>query len=386
MWRQIIEITVMNLRNLPARIGASSVIVVGIAGVVGVLVALISMAIGFRAALENTGAPDRAIVLRGGSGGELASGIGITDVAIVETMEGIVVSSPEFFAIADVPKRSSATPANLVVRGVTASAFELRPELRIVAGRGFEPGRRELIAGVGAIAEFAGIDLDADVAFRDSSWRIVGVFESRGDANESEVWADLPVAQDAFRRSGAVSSMRVKLDSPARAAELTRRIDEDPRLDLALTPEVDYYSAQAAGLSALITGFGNVVATIMAIGAVFAALNTMYAAVSSRTIEIATLRAIGFSGTPVVISVMIEALLLAVLGGVLGAAIAYGAFNGNTISTLGDGFSQVAFDFAVTPSLIATGIAWAVALGAVGGLFPAVRAARLPITTALRGE
>lgn len=386
MWRQIVEITAMNLRNLPTRLAASSVVVVGIAGVVGVLVALIAMAIGFRTALENTGAPDRAIVLRGGSGGELSSGIGMPEVAIVETMEGIVASSPEFFAIADVPKRSSATPANLVVRGVSADAFELRPEIRIVAGRRFEPGRRELIAGTGAVAEFAGIDLGADVEFRDSSWSIVGIFESRGDANESEVWADLPVVQDAFRRSGAVNSMRVKLDSPSRAAELAQRIDEDPRLDLELTPEIDYYSAQAADLSALITGFGNVVATIMAIGAVFAALNTMYAAVSSRTVEIATLRAIGFSGTPVVISVMIEALLLAVFGGVLGAAIAYAVFNGNTISTLGDGFSQVAFDFTVTPSLVATGIAWAVTVGAIGGLFPAVRAARLPITTALRGE
>lgn len=385
MWHQVWEITLMNLRNVPSRLGASSVIVVGIAGVVGVLVALLSMAIGFRAALENTGAEDRAIVLRGGSGGELSSGIANEHVAIVASMEGVALSSAELYTIADIPKRSSGTPANLVIRGVEASAFKIRPEVRVVAGRNFDTGKSELIAGVGAVAEFEGIDLGAKVAFRDSTWTIVGIFEADGGVNESELWTDLPTAQTAFRRSGAVSSMRVRLVSPAAATTVAERIDSDPRLDLELTAEPAYYSAQAAQLTALITGFGYVVATIMAIGAVFAALNTMYSAVSSRTVEIATLRAIGFSGAPVVVSVMFEALVLALVGGIAGAALAYLAFNGNTISTL-SGFTQVAFDFTVTKALVTTGVIWAVALGAVGGLFPAIRAARLPITVALRGE
>jgi putative ABC transport system permease protein len=382
---QILEITLMNLRNLPSRLGASSVIVVGIAGVVGVLVAILSMAIGFRTALENTGSPDRAIVLRGGANGELASGIGTDAVAIVSSMEGIVESSAELYTIADVPKRSSGTPANLVVRGVQPSAFSIRPEVRIVEGRTFEAGKREVIAGRGAVAEFSGIDLGAEVAFRDSAWTIVGIFEAAGGANESELWTDLPVAQAAFRREGAVSSVRVRLASPDVATTLAERIDTDPRLDLALESEPDYYSAQSEGLSAIITGFGYLVATIMAVGAVFAALNTMYSAVSTRTVEIATLRAIGFGGTPVIVSVMIEALVLALLGGLIGAAVSYVVFNGWTISTL-SGFTQVAFDFTVTPTLVATGVVWAVALGTIGGLFPAIRAARMPITVALRGE
>jgi putative ABC transport system permease protein len=382
---QILEITLMNLRNLPSRLGASSVIVVGIAGVVGVLVAILSMAIGFRTALENTGSPDRAIVLRGGANGELASGIGTDAVAIVSSMEGIVESSAELYTIADVPKRSSGTPANLVVRGVQPSAFSIRPEVRIVEGRPFEAGKREVIAGRGAVAEFSGIDLGAEVAFRDSAWTIVGIFEAAGGANESELWTDLPVAQAAFRREGAVSSVRVRLASPDVATTLAERIDTDPRLDLALESEPDYYSAQSEGLSAIITGFGYLVATIMAVGAVFAALNTMYSAVSTRTVEIATLRAIGFGGTPVIVSVMIEALVLALLGGLIGAAVSYVVFNGWTISTL-SGFTQVAFDFTVTPTLVATGVVWAVALGTIGGLFPAIRAARMPITVALRGE
>lgn len=385
MWHQVWEVTLMNLRNVPSRLGASSVIVVGIAGVVGVLVALLSMAIGFRAALENTGAEERAIVLRGGAGGELSSGIASEHVAIVASMDGVALSSAELYTIADIPKRSSGTPANLVIRGVEQTAFAIRPEVQIVAGRNFDTGKSELIAGVGAVAEFQGIDLGAKVAFRDSTWTIVGVFEAEGGVNESELWTDLPTAQTAFRRSGAVSSMRVRLDSPDVAAALAERIESDPRLDLQLTAEPAYYSAQAAQLTALITGFGYVVATIMAIGAVFAALNTMYTAVSSRTVEIATLRAIGFSGAPVVVSVMFEALALALLGGIAGAALAYVAFNGNTISTL-SGFTQVAFDFTVTPALVTTGVIWALALGAVGGLFPAIRAARLPITVALRGE
>jgi len=387
MLAQIREITLMNLRNLPSRLGSSSVIVVGIAGVVAVLVSILAMATGFRAALESTAAPDRAIVLRGGSGGELSSGISQEAVNIVAQMEGIVAASGELYTIADVPKRSNGTVANLVVRGVEQSAFVVRPELKIVEGRAFEPGKAELIVGRRAREEFAGIDLGATVRFRDSDWTIVGVFEADGDATESEVWADGNVVQSAFRRGGGVSTMRVQLSAPSVIETIAQRIANDPRLDLQIRSEQDFYGDQSKRLSAIITSFGYLVGVIMAIGAVFAALNTMYSAVTTRTVEIATLRAIGFGATPVLISVMIEALLLAVVGGLLGAVLSFVIFNGMTVSTLNSGtFSQVGFDFAVTPKLMTQGLTWAVSLGFIGGLFPALRATRLPITVALRGE
>ncbi len=388
MLGQIREITLMNLRNLPSRLGASSVIVVGIAGVVAVLISILAMATGFRAALESTGAPDRAIVLRGGSGGELSSGISQEAVNIVSQMDGVIAASGELYTIADVPKRGSGTPANLVVRGVQPSAFVVRPEIHIIAGRMFEPGKGELIAGRRAAEQFAGIDLGATVRFRDNDWKIVGLFEANGDVNESEVWADVNVVQAAFRRAGGVSTMRLKLvNDPSVVGVLAERISKDPRLDLQIRTEQDFYGDQSKQMSSIITGFGYLVGLIMAVGAIFAALNTMYGAVTARTVEIATLRAIGFGTTPIVVSVLIEALLLAMLGGVIGALIAYLVFNNLTVSTLNRAsFSQVAFDFAVTPKLITQGLVWALGLGFVGGLFPALRAARLPITVALRGE
>jgi putative ABC transport system permease protein len=387
MFGQIREITLMNLRNLPSRLGSSSVIVVGVAGVVAVLVSVLAMAVGFRAALESTGAPNRAIVLRSGSSGEMSGGMDRETVNIVSQMEGIVAASGELYTIADVPKRRTGTPANLVVRGVDQTAFAVRPEVKIIEGRTFEPGKGEVIAGRRAAEEFAGIDLGATVRFRDSDWKIVGIFEANGDVNESEVWGDVKVVQSAFRRGGGVSTIRVTVTDPSVIGAIAQRMSNDPRLDVKILAEQDFYGEQSKQLSSIITGFGYLVGVIMAVGAIFAALNTMYSAVSSRTVEIATLRAIGFGATPVLISVLIEALLLALLGGVLGAVLSYLIFNGLTVSTLNNAsFSQVAFDFAVTPKLISQGLTWAVILGFFGGLFPALRAARLPITVALRGE
>ena len=387
MFRQVFEITAMNLRNLPSRLGSSSVIVVGIAGVVGVLVALLAMAGGFVAALERGGAPDRAIALRGGSGGEMTSTLMPEALNIISAMEEVARSSAELYIVVDVPKRSNSQPANLVVRGVEGEAFAIRPEVRIVAGRPFNPGTRELIAGRGAVAEFLGIDLGATVRLRDGEWTITGLFEANGSAYETEMWADLPVAQSAFRRGGSAQSVRIQVRSPDDIGTLAERVQTDPRLDMEVIGEEKYFQSQSNAMRGLITGFGYTVAIIMAVGAVFAALNAMYTAVSVRTVEIGTLRALGFGGGPIVVSVMIEALGLGVLGGLLGGAVAYFGFNGFTVSTLNQGsFSQVAFDFAVTPQLLLSGLTWAVALGLVGGLFPAVRAARLPITSALRGD
>ena len=387
MLGQVVEITWMNLKNLPSRLGSSSVIVVGVAGVVGVMVAILAMAAGFKSTLDRGAKADRAIVLRGGSDSELSSGMSIAEMNIVASMEGVVASSGELYAVADVPKRSTGTDANLIVRGIMQDAFAVRPEVEIVEGRNFRPGTGEIIAGRGASAEFAGIDVGGTVALRGSEWTVVGIFAANGSAYESELWVDLAVVQSAFRRGEGVSSMRVQVESPQRVDELTERIKDDPRLDLALQSEQDYFANQSASLASTIEFVGYGVAVIMAIGAVFAALNTMYSAVVTRTVEIATLRALGFGATPVVISVMIESMALALLGGVLGAVISYVAFNGYTVSTLNNvSFSQVAFDFAVTPELLQTGVIWALALGAVGGLFPALRAAWLPITVALRGE
>ena len=387
MFAQLVEVSLMNLRNLPSRLGSSSVIVVGIAGVVGVLVSILAMGTGFAGTLDRGGAPDRAVVLRGGSDSELSSGIGLEEMGIVESVPGVALASRELYTVADVPKRSSGLDANLIVRGVGADAFAIREEVRITQGRPFTPGRGELIAGRGAAAEFAGIDLGATVKLRQTEWTVVGIFEAGGSAYESELWLDLPVAQSAFRRGSSASSMRLRVDAPERIAEIARSVEEDPRLDLVVVGEKEFFQGQRGGLATTIERFGYAVGVIMAVGAVFAALNTMYSAVVTRTVEIATLRALGFGSLPVVASVMAESMALATVGGLLGAAVAYFGFNGFTVSTLSDtSFSQIAFDFAVTPKLLALGFAWALALGAIGGLFPAVRAAMLPITAALRGD
>lgn len=387
MLGQVLEITLMNLKNLPSRLGSSAVIVVGIAGVVGVMVAILAMAAGFRATLDRGGEPDRAIVLRGGSDSELSSAISIAEMNVVSSMEGVELASGELYTVADVPKRSTGLDANLIVRGVTPAAFDLHQTVQVVEGRNFATGKSELIAGRGAHLEFAGIDIGSTLDVRGGEWTVVGIFEADGSAFESELWMDLAVAQSAFRRGESVSSMRVRVDSPARIPELAEQVENEPRLDLKLVGEEEYFAAQAGSLATQIEGFGIAIAIIMAIGALFAALNTMYSAVATRTVEIATLRALGFGNAPVVISVMIEAVALAILGGALGASISYLAFNGYTASTLNNAsFSQIAFDFAVTPEIIATGLVWALGLGTVGGLFPALRAAWMPITAALRGE
>ena len=387
MFRQLLEITAMNLKNLPSRLGSSAVIVVGIAGVVGVMIAILAMAAGFRATLDRGGEPDRAIVLRGGSDSELSSAISLAEMNVIASMEGVLDASGELYTVADVPKRSTGLDANLIVRGVTPKAFEVHRTVRIVDGRNFQTGKAELIAGRGAHSEFAGIDVGDTLEVRGSQWQVVGIFAADGSAFESELWLDLAIAQAAFRRGDSISSMRLRADSPARVAELAERVENDPRLDLKLVGEVEFFASQAGGVAEQIEAFGVAVAAIMAIGALFAALNTMYSAVATRTVEIATLRALGFGNVPVVVSVMIEAMTLALLGGLLGALVSYLAFDGYTASTLSNvSFSQIAFDFAVTPELVQTGLVWALSLGALGGLFPAVRAAWLPITAALRGE
>ena len=393
VFSQIFAITLMNLRTLPQRWSSSLVIVVGVAGVVAVLVALLSMAQGFASTLQRTGKADRVIVLRGGSNGELSSGMAISQANIVAGFPGIAqldgqaLLSPELYLIADVPKRATGSPANLTLRGVTPIGVKLRSELRITEGRMFEPGKAELIAGRGAANQFAGLDLGAEIKLRDARMKVVGIFTADGGGHESELWMDLPVVQDLFRGPGVLSSLRVQLQSASAYPAFSAAVKDDKRLDMDATDEPTYFARQSESLSKLIQGFGYAVAAIMGIGAMFAALNTMYSAVSARTREIATLRAIGFGGAPVVVSVIVESMTLALLGGLSGGVIAWLMFNGATVSTLNNAsFSQVAFDFAVSQELITQGILLALALGLVGGLLPAWRAARLPVTVALRGE
>lgn len=382
---QIFEVTRFNFISIKHRLYSSLVIVVGIAAVVSVLVSILAMGTGFQSTLVDAASSDRALVLRKGSDGEMSSGVGQEAAAVVAQLPGVVGVSAELFAVADVPKRGSDSVANLPLRGVSPDGFSMRPSIKVVEGRMFTWGTREVIAGVKAAHEFQGVDLGNELPLRDMSLPIVGFFEADGGAYESELWTDVRTMQGALRRPD-FSALRVRYE-PSMGESLNELVEEDKRLQLDFVPETEFYAEQSQGTSAIISVFGYVVAGIMAVGAIFGALNTMYSAVSVRSREIATLRALGFAGLPVLISVMIEALFLAFSGGVLGAVGSYLAFDGYTASTLNEAsFSQVAFDFAVTPELMGLGIVWAIALGFVGGLLPAVQAAIMPIIDVLCAE
>jgi len=388
----ILAITAMNFRGIGNRIGTSMVIVVGIAFVVGVLIGMLSMSRGFERTLAGTGTNDRALLLSAGVLSELSSGIGADVLPLVGSLPGIKhdaagqpLVSAEVMVITELKKGEGAQRAsvNVAMRGVEPAGFAMRPEVKLIAGRMFQSGLNEVIAGRQATQQFEGVAVGQQLHFRGSTWTVVGVFDSGGDAHESELWTDANTARNAFGRTGA-SSVLVQLESAEALKTLKDAITSDPRFRVDAQSERAYFTSQSAGVTRNIGILTSVVTVLMAFGAVFGALNTMYSAVASRRIEIATLRAIGFSGLPVVVSVLAEAVALAVTGGALGAAAAYLLVNGMTVSTLGQNFTQVAFSFAVTPDLLIRGLVWSVAIGFIGGLFPAVRAARLPIVEALR--
>jgi len=389
MLKQVLAITQLGLRSIPDRLGPSLVIVVGLAGVVAVFTALLAMAAGFRSTLESAGRADVALVLRGGSQAELNSGLTREQATIIKQAPGVAagadgqpLASAEVMVIAELMKTGEQSGSNITVRGVEPAGFELRPKLRIVEGRRFKPGLKELIVGRGVTQQFQGAGLGKTLRMRGSDWTVVGVFKS-GDANESELWADAEVAQSAFNRQG-FSSVRLQLADPKGLQAVKDALTADPRVNVDVESEQSYFSGQTKNFRQTIGALAGVVTFIMALGATFAALNTMYAAVGTRSREIATLRAIGFGGFPVVLSIMIESLVLALVGGALGAALAYILFNNMAVSTLGSNFTQVVFQFAVTPGLVVDGLIIAVAIGMLGGFFPALRAARQPVTTALR--
>jgi putative ABC transport system permease protein len=387
--RQAASVTWVGVSTLGQRLGASSVIVVGIAGVVGVLVALLAMGDGLQKTLKSTGDTETAIVMRGGATAELSSGVSRDDATLISQAAGILrdaegkpITSSELVVVANLPKKSTGTDANVEIRGVGPQAWALRPNIRIIEGRKFTPGLREMIVGKGARQQFAGLDPGSTINLNNQQWSIVGEFES-GDAHESELQGDVDTVSAAYRRQG-FQSVTVRLTSPEALDAFTAALSSDPRLKVEAKTTLEYYTAQSERLSKVIRIVGITIATIMAIGAIFGALNSMYAAVATRAREIATLRAIGFRSPPVVVSVMLETMLLALIGGLLGAFVAWLLFNNYSVSTLGSNFSQVVFQFSVSPSLLWTGVKWALAIGFVGGLLPAVRAARLPVTTALR--
>jgi putative ABC transport system permease protein len=332
-------------------------------------------------------------MLRAGSDSELSSGVPRDQATLLANLPGIArsatgrpMASAELNVMVDLPRKGQTEPNNVPLRGVQPMAFEIRDEVQLVEGRRFRPGLREVIVGRKAAEEFAGLTVGSRIAFRDSDWMVVGIFATGGDVHESEIWADVEAAMSAFRRQGYQSVTATLADaSDAGLAALRDAVASDPRFAINVLREPEYYAKQAGVLSTLIDVLGYTVSVFMAIGATFGALNCMYSAIASRQVEIATLRAIGFGGLPVVVSVMIEALLLSLVGGIIGGALAYVYCNGASLSTLNwSTFSQVAFDFRVTPALLAQGLGWALVIGVLGGLLPAIRAARLPVTVALR--
>ncbi|HEX3949864.1 MAG TPA: ABC transporter permease [Steroidobacteraceae bacterium] len=388
---QIGAVITMNLRSLAQRRGSSLVIIIGSAGVVAVLVALLAMSVGMSKTLQGTGRDDRAIVLRKGSVSESGSALSRAAVQIIvdapgirHDAEGRPLASAEPLRLLKLFKRDDGSEVTAVLRGLGGAARAVRPEIKIIEGRWFRPAINELIVGKSAAAQYRGMEVGSRVATRTASWVVVGTFESNGDAHESELLADADTVMSSDNAS-TYAGVTVLLDQPGSLRNLADSLTTNPALRVDVTREREYFSRQSKTVSRLLSVLLYVVGSIMGVGAIFGALNTMYSAVSTRTIEIATLRAIGFGSTPIVVSVLTEAMLLAGAGGAIGACAAWLFFNGRTVSTTqGTAYAQLIFEIAVNRNLALAGIAASIVIGLVGGLFPAIRAGRLPIATALR--
>ncbi|HET7625502.1 MAG TPA: ABC transporter permease [Verrucomicrobiae bacterium] len=377
--------------SIPQRRGAVAATVIGIAGVVAVLVGVLSIAAGFKQAMTVSGSPDAAIVLRSGADSEMVSGFTREQTQLIADAPGVArtasgpLASAELFVIINIPKRTTGTDANVPLRGVEPAALQVRDHLKITEGRMFEWGKNEVIVGRGAAMEFAGLNVGSKIKVGRYEWPVVGIFTANGGVSESEIWTDAKVLQDAYNRGDSFQSVYARLNSPGAFQEFKDALTSNPQLNVKVSRQSEYYAEQSETITRLITTLGVLIAALMAIGAVFGALNTMYSAVSARTREIATLRALGFGRGAVIVSLMIESLALAVIGGIIGGGLAYLAFNNFHTSTMNwQSFSQVTFAFKVTPALLTRGILWSAAIGLIGGLFPAIRAARLPIAAALR--
>jgi putative ABC transport system permease protein len=388
---QMFSVAFFNLRSLPERKAAALTTAIGIAGVVGVLVGVLAIAEGFRRAMTVSGLPDVAIVLRSGADSEMTSGLDREAVRTIGDAPGIArgsngpLVSAELFVIINLPKRSTGTDANVPLRGVEQGAFEVRGNIEMVEGRRFETGKNEVIVGAGAARAFAGLDVGKQIKVGQNVWDVVGVFTANGGIAESEIWTDTAVLQPAYNRNESFQSVYAKLTSAGAFQQFKDALTTDPKLNVKVQRQSEFYEEQSTMVTQFITTIGVFIASLMALGALFGALNTMYSAVAGRTREISTLRALGFGSWPVVFSVLTESILLSILGGLLGAGAAYLLFDGYRASTINwQTFSQVTFAFRVSPLLLAEAILFAIAIGLLGGLFPAIRAARLPIAGGLR--
>lgn len=388
---QTMAVTSLGIRNIPQRLGSSVVAIVGIAGVVIVFVAVLSIGEGFKAAMTVAGSPSRALIMRSGADSEMTSGIGGPETDVIKQAPGLLrdgnrpIASAELHVLVDLNKRSTQTAANVPLRGVEPTALQVRDEVKLVEGRMFQFGTNEAIVGRSAVRQFSGADLGSELKSGELKLKIVGIFTADGSVAESEIWADTRLLQGVYRRGNSYQSVLARLDSPAAFEMFKNWLTTNPQLNVQVRRENEYYAAQSTTMTSLIQGVGYAIAALMGIGAVFGAILTMYTAVASRKREIATLRALGFNTGSVLVSVLSESMALAVLGGVIGGIVAYFGFNGYQTATMNfQTFSQVAFAFAVTPSLLVQGLSYAVAMGFIGGLLPAIRAARLPISSALR--
>jgi putative ABC transport system permease protein len=389
---QIGAVTGMNLRNIPQRWSSSLVAVLGIGGVTLVLVALLSIAAGFRVALEGSGSEDVAMIMRAGSTNELSGGFGVDTVTVVSDAPGIKrdaqnkpVLSPELYVLVDGRMRGKDASTNLPLRGVSQMAPQVRKSFKIVEGRMFKEGTNEIIVGDGVVKQYEGLEVGKTVRWGNANWNVVGRFMDGGGIAESEAWGDTPIVQQAWHRGNSFQSIRVKLNSPEALKTLKDNLSKDPRVRVGVQSERSFYADQQKLMSTIINNVGWALAIMMGIAALFAALNTLYNAVATRVREIATLRAMGFNGWAVMISVLVEAMILGAVGGLIGGLLAFLTFNGMHSSTMNwASFSQMTFAFTVTPQLMITGIVYGLILTFIAGILPGIRAARLPITSGLR--
>jgi len=389
---QIGAVTGMNLRNIPQRWSSSMVAVLGIGGVTLVLVALLSIAAGFKVALEGSGSEDVAIIMRAGSTNELSGGFGVDTVTVVSDAPGIKhdaqnkpVLSPELYVLVDGRMRGKDASTNLPLRGVGQMAPQVRKSFKLVQGTMFHPGTNEIIVGDGVVKQYEGLEVGKTVRWGNANWNVVGRFTDGGGIAESEAWGDTPIVQQAWRRGNSFQSIRVKLKNTESLKTLKDALSKDPRVRVGVQTERTFYADQQKLMSTIINTVGWALAIMMGVAALFAALNTLYNAVATRVREIATLRAMGFNGWAVMISVLVEAMILGAVGGLIGGLLAFLTFNGMHSSTMNwASFSQMTFAFTVTPQLMITGIVYGLILTFIAGILPGIRAARLPITAGLR--
>ena len=391
LFSQIITVIMMNIRSLPQRFWMSFAATLAVSVVVAVLLSFLSMSNGFKKTLEGAGSDKTAIITRSGSKSELNSVLSNDVVNIITTAPGIAqnsagrpIYSPELYVVVDGIKRTTKTEVNLPMRGISQTGFELRGNVKITQGRMFETGKNEIIAGEAIQREFSGFELGKTVKFGKTKWTIVGIFSTGGSVFESELWSDARTLQSQFRRGSTFQTIRVLLTEPGNIDGLVKAVEDDPRLMLDIQTEADFFKEQGEALAGMVKlGWG--LSILMGLGALAGALNTMYTSVADREQEIATLRAIGFSNISAFFGTLTESLVLSLIGGIVGTIASYFFMDGLTTSTLGGNFTQVAFTFEVSPDLFLNGIMLALLIGLVGGIFPAWRAARLPVVLAFRG-